>query len=75
MLGCASVLLLGLLALAVYFLAPLRTNILLLGIDYAPGRGTISRSDDNGSDYLIPLKPYVGMLSIPRTCGHGARHR
>lgn len=50
----------------VYFLAPLRTNILILGTDYLPPRDPISRTDTNIVITIIPLKPYVAMLSIPR---------
>jgi polyisoprenyl-teichoic acid--peptidoglycan teichoic acid transferase len=52
--------------LGVYLLAPTRTNILLLGVDYAPGKSSVSRSDTIILTTIIPLKPYVGMLSIPR---------
>ena len=54
------------LVLAVYFLAPLRTNVLLLGIDYAPDNSSVGRSDTIILTTFVPLKPYVGMLSIPR---------
>ncbi|MBI5945182.1 MAG: LCP family protein [Chloroflexi bacterium] len=49
-----------------YFIAPLRTNILLLGTDDSPERGTLGRTDTIILTTIIPLKPYVGMLSIPR---------
>lgn len=52
--------------LSFYFFAPLRTNILLLGADFIPGRDQVSRTDSILLMTLIPLKPYVGMLSIPR---------
>jgi len=55
-----------LIIVAIYFLAPLRTNILILGTDYLPHRNTLSRTDTNILVTIIPLKPYVGMLSIPR---------
>ncbi len=54
------------LLIAVYFLAPLRTNILLLGIDRPPEGTALSRTDTIILTTIIPLKPYVGMLSIPR---------
>jgi polyisoprenyl-teichoic acid--peptidoglycan teichoic acid transferase len=50
----------------VYFLAPLRTNVLLLGIDRAPDGTDLSRTDTNILVTIVPLQPYVGMLSIPR---------
>jgi len=50
----------------VYFFAPLRTNILLLGTDDSPERGSVGRTDTIILATVIPLRPYVGMLSIPR---------
>lgn len=50
----------------VYFLGPLRTNILLLGTDDSPERGSVGRTDTIILTTVVPLKPYVGMLSIPR---------
>jgi polyisoprenyl-teichoic acid--peptidoglycan teichoic acid transferase len=65
-LGCCSwpLFVLGLILL--YFFAPLRTNILLLGTDDSPERGSVGRTDTIILATVVPLKPYVGMLSIPR---------
>ena len=52
--------------LVVYFLAPLRTNILLLGTDDSPERGAVGRTDTIILTTIIPTRPYIGMLSIPR---------
>jgi LCP family protein required for cell wall assembly len=49
-----------------YFFAPLRTNILLLGTDDSPERGAAGRTDTIILTTIVPLKPYVGMLAIPR---------
>jgi polyisoprenyl-teichoic acid--peptidoglycan teichoic acid transferase len=49
-----------------YFFAPLRTNILLLGTDDSPKRGSVGRTDTIILGTIVPLRPYVGMLSIPR---------
>lgn len=49
-----------------YFFAPLRTNILLLGTDDSPERGAVGRTDTIILASVVPLKPYIGMLSIPR---------
>jgi LCP family protein required for cell wall assembly len=49
-----------------YFFAPLRTNILLLGTDDSPERGSVGRTDTIILTTIVPLKPYVGMLSVPR---------
>jgi LCP family protein required for cell wall assembly len=49
-----------------YFFAPLRTNILLLGTDDSPERGAIGRTDTIILTSVVPFRPYVGMLSIPR---------
>jgi polyisoprenyl-teichoic acid--peptidoglycan teichoic acid transferase len=77
--GCAPLFVLGLLlvgAVAVYFLFPLRTNVLLLGADRTEGSEIYGRTDTIILTTVIPLKPYVGMLSIPRDLwvpvpGHG----
>jgi LCP family protein required for cell wall assembly len=53
-------------ALGAYFLAPLRTNILLMGIDRPPEGTDASRTDTLILTTIMPLRPYVGMLSIPR---------
>jgi len=50
----------------VYFLFPARLNIMVLGIDRAPEGTSLGRSDTNILVTLLPLKPYVGILSIPR---------
>lgn len=50
----------------VYFLAPIRTNILLLGTDDSPERGAVGRTDTIILATVVPLIPYIGMLSIPR---------
>ena len=52
--------------LAIYLLAPGRTNVLLLGIDFTPPENAVGRSDTIVLSTINPLKPYVGMLSIPR---------
>lgn len=59
-------LLLFLAFILLYFLAPLRTNILLLGTDDSPERGAVGRTDTIILTTIVPLRPYVGMLSIPR---------
>jgi anionic cell wall polymer biosynthesis LytR-Cps2A-Psr (LCP) family protein len=52
---------------AVYFFAPIRTNLLVLGVDRRPDESTTaSRSDTLILLTVIPTRPYVGMLSIPR---------
>jgi LCP family protein required for cell wall assembly len=55
-----------LLCLGAYFLAPLRTNILILGIDRTPEGTDLGRSDTLILTTFLPHLPYVGMLSIPR---------
>ncbi len=52
--------------LLVYFFVPFRTNILLLGTDDSPQRGALGRTDTIILTTIVPLKPYVGLLSIPR---------
>jgi len=66
-LSCCSIAFLPLLVLVlVYFLAPLRTNLLLLGIDRTPDGTALGRSDTIILVSVVPLVPNVNMLSIPR---------
>lgn len=58
-------LLLGL-SLAIYLFLPLRSNILMLGIDSRPQESQASRTDTMVLVTVIPTGPYIGMLSIPR---------
>lgn len=55
-----------LILLALYFLAPLRTNILALGIDRTSEGSAAGRSDIMILTSVNPLKPTIHMLSIPR---------
>ena len=52
--------------ITIYFIAPLRTNILILGTDDSPERGSAGRTDTIILASVVPLQPYIGMLSIPR---------
>jgi LCP family protein required for cell wall assembly len=54
------------LVFVVYAFAPIRTNLLVLGIDYAPPGSAVSRSDTIILATIIPTEPYVAALSIPR---------
>jgi LCP family protein required for cell wall assembly len=49
-----------------YLFAPIRTNILLLGTDDSPERGAVGRTDTIILATVVPLQPYIGLLSIPR---------
>jgi LCP family protein required for cell wall assembly len=49
-----------------YVFSPIRTNLLILGIDYAPDYNAVSRSDTIILMTIIPTGPYVATLSIPR---------
>ena len=51
---------------AIYLFVPMRTNILLLGIDRSPAGTNLGRSDTMILTTVVPPQPYVGMLSIPR---------
>lgn len=64
--GCLSLILPVLVLLAAYFLAPLRTNLLVLGLDRAPEGTSLSRTDTIMLVSVNPLLPDVKMLSIPR---------
>lgn len=64
--GCIWVLGLALLVLGLYLFTPLRSNILILGVDGGLGRSDLGRTDTIILATVSPLKPDVGMLSIPR---------
>lgn len=49
-----------------YFLLPVRTDLLVLGIDRAPDGSAVARTDTMVLMSISPLKPVVKMLSIPR---------
>ncbi|MGB9668995.1 MAG: LCP family protein [Anaerolineales bacterium] len=51
---------------AFYVLYPIKTTILFLGIDYAPHHSFVGRSDTIVLMRFDSIRPYVGMLSIPR---------
>lgn len=55
-----------LVAIGAYFLAPMRTNVLIMGIDLPLDGTNISRTDTLILMTVTPLRPYVGLLSIPR---------
>lgn len=52
--------------LAIYFFTPFRTNVLVLGVDDRTPEGNLGRTDTMILGSIEPLKPYVGLLSIPR---------
>lgn len=64
--GCALFFALPLLVILAYLFAPLRSNILILGVDGGLGRGDLGRTDTIILATVSPLQPQVGMLSIPR---------
>lgn len=63
--GCSFWLALFIL-LGIYFLAPLESTILILGIDRAPEGTVLGRSDTNILVRVNPFTADVWMLSIPR---------
>ena len=52
--------------LAAYLFWPGRSNILLLGIDYADPYNWLARTDTIVITTFIPSENYIGMVSIPR---------
>lgn len=65
--GCLTLVVVAVIAVfALYFLAPAKTSILLLGIDRPPDGTAISRSDTIIFMQVDPLKADVHLLSIPR---------
>lgn len=74
--GCSRYAIWIALLLALYFLAPLRANVLVLGVDRAIEGTAIGRSDTMILLGIQPLTGQVNMLSIPRDLwvlipGHG----
>jgi polyisoprenyl-teichoic acid--peptidoglycan teichoic acid transferase len=69
-LGCLScftpLLVLVLALLAVYLLFPLRTNLLVMGVDRVPEGTALGRTDTIIMMSVIPLQPEINVLSIPR---------
>jgi polyisoprenyl-teichoic acid--peptidoglycan teichoic acid transferase len=64
---CLRIIGLSLLAFVlVYFFFPFHTNILFLGVDSGLQRGDLGRTDTIVLTTVSPLKPYIGILSIPR---------
>jgi polyisoprenyl-teichoic acid--peptidoglycan teichoic acid transferase len=66
--GCllAVILVLVCLILGAYFLAPIRMNLIVLGLDRAPEGTSLSRTDTMILTTIVPTRPYVGLFSIPR---------
>lgn len=68
--GCGCLvwgLLIPILAILIGFLLfPYRTNVLILGVDRSPEGTFVGRSDTIMLLSVIPLKPDVNLLSIPR---------
>ncbi len=54
------------LSISVYLFAPIRTNVLVLGIDRSLPGTAAGRSDTMILTTCLPSKPYFGALSIPR---------
>lgn len=52
--------------LSLYLIAPLRTNVLLLGLDRSFPGTKIARTDTMILTTFLPHRPYVAALSIPR---------
>ena len=54
------------LLIGLYLFIPVRTNILLLGVDRAPDGTVLGRTDTIILTTVVPLQPFVGAVSIPR---------
>lgn len=66
---CGTLLLVSLCCLSgliFYSLVPIKTTVLFLGIDYAPHKSYVGRSDTIALIHFNTLRPYIGILSIPR---------
>jgi polyisoprenyl-teichoic acid--peptidoglycan teichoic acid transferase len=76
--GCLFFTITGLflLILGAYLVLPLRTNILVMGIDARANEADLGRTDTLILSTLVPYRLYAGALSIPRDLwvnvpGHG----
>jgi polyisoprenyl-teichoic acid--peptidoglycan teichoic acid transferase len=64
--SCLTLLLAGIIGLAIYLLLPTRTTILILGTDSRDPNDPNGRTDTIILTSIVPLRPDVGMLSVPR---------
>lgn len=64
--GCLTFFLAGLILFAIYLLLPTRTNILIMGTDSRDPADPNGRTDTMILTSIVPLRPDVGMLSVPR---------
>ncbi len=64
--GCLSLLLAAIILALAYFLLPFRTNVLILGTDSRESGVVLGRTDTIILTTIQPLRPDVGMLSVPR---------
>jgi LCP family protein required for cell wall assembly len=64
--GCGCLTVFFLIALLLYFIAPFKTQFLILGIDRSPQGSLAGRSDTIMLVSVNPLLPIVKLLSIPR---------
>lgn len=68
-LSCGTLLLVSLCCISgliFYSLVPIKTTVLFLGIDFAPHKSFVGRSDTIVLIHFNTLRPYIGILSIPR---------
>ena len=64
--GCLSLILALFILVAIYFLLPFRTDILILGTDSREPGNPLGRTDTMILTSIDPLRPKVAMLSVPR---------
>jgi LCP family protein required for cell wall assembly len=64
--GCLSILLALLILAGIYFLLPIRTQLLILGTDSRDAANPLGRTDTIILTSIVPLQPEINMLSIPR---------
>ncbi len=64
--GCSAFLVAGFVLLLIYLLLPFPTTILLLGTDSREADNPLGRTDTMVMTSINPLRPEIGMLSLPR---------
>ncbi len=64
--GCLTLLVAGVFGFVLFLLTPIRTNVLILGLDAREPGESVARADTLILTTIVPLRPEVGILSVPR---------
>ena len=64
--GCWTLFLAGIIGFAIFLFLPIHTNIIILGTDSRDPADPSGRTDTIILTTIVPLRPDVGLLSVPR---------